>query len=75
MEIKKYGNSQEEENIEEAIKCREIVQEILNFGVNQFQVKKIIQFLSLELEDRDLMVTINDLINNNLNSNESSIIH
>ena len=58
MEIKKYGNSQEEESIEEAVKCREIVSEILNFGVNQYQIKKIIQFLSLELEDRDLMVEI-----------------
>ena len=75
MEIKKYGKSQEEEDIESTIKCREIVQEIINFGVNQFQIKKIIQFLSLELEDRELMVQINDLIKSQVENNKSSIIH
>ncbi len=75
MEIKKYGSSKEEENIEETIKCREIIQEILNFGVNQFQIMKLIQFLSLELEDRDIMLEINDVIKNNLSKEKTSIIH
>ena len=42
----------------DSIRAREIVQEILNFGVNETQKKKIIKFLSLELEDRDVMIKI-----------------
>ncbi len=75
MKIKKYGKSDEEVDVEEAVRCREIVQEILNFGVNQFQIKKIIQFLSLELEDRDLLIALNDVIKNDLEDNKTSIIH
>lgn len=74
MEIKKYGKSHEEEDIEDAIKCREIVQEILKFGVSQYQIKKIIQFLCLELEDRNLMLNLNEVIKNNV-ENKSKILH
>lgn len=42
----------------DAVKAREIVQEILNFGVNELQKKKIIKMLSLELEDRETMIKI-----------------
>ena len=42
-------------NILESSRSREIVHEILNFGVTQYQLKKIIKFLSMELEDRSLM--------------------
>jgi len=43
-------------------KSREIVQEIMNFGVSQSQIVYIIRMLSLELEDASLMNNINDLI-------------
>lgn len=36
-------------------KCREIVAEINNFGVNDFERVQIIHLISLELEDRDLI--------------------
>jgi len=49
-----------------SIRAREIVSEILNFGVNQGQIKKIIKFLSLELEDRSLMMGIASLIEDDL---------
>lgn len=52
-----------------SIKAREIVSEILNFGVNQTQLKKIIRFLSLELEDRSLMVDISTLLDSNTQNN------
>ena len=53
------------ENIEvlDLIKAREIVQEIMNFGVNDLQIKKIIKLLSLELSDRDVMISICDVLN------------
>lgn len=52
------------ENIEvlDLIKAREIVQEIMNFGVNDLQIKKIIKLLSLELSDRDVMISICDVL-------------
>ena len=52
-----------------SIKAREIVSEILNFGVNQTQLKKIIRFLSHELEDRSLMVDISTLLDSNTQNN------
>ena len=50
----------------ESSRSREIVQEILNFGVSDFQIKKIIKFLSLELEDRSLMQEIVRIITEDL---------
>ena len=57
--MKKYGNTKEENDILANAKCREIVHEILNFGVNDGQIKTLIKLLSLELEDRDMMLKIN----------------
>tara|TARA_B100001989_G_C24525695_1_gene458524 strand:- start:1038 stop:1259 length:222 start_codon:yes stop_codon:yes gene_type:complete len=39
------------EDIKSIEKCRLIKEEILKFGVNDLEIKKIIYFLSLELED------------------------
>ena len=36
-------------------RSREIVAEINNFGVNEFERVQIIHLISLELEDRDLI--------------------
>ena len=44
---------------------REIVHEIMNFGVSQQQILHIINLLALELEDNNLMREINDLIKSN----------
>ena len=44
-------------------KCRSITQEIINFGVNQNEILKIIEILSLELEDNKLMNEIFYAIN------------
>ena len=43
-------------------KSREIVNEILRFGVTQNQMHKIISLLALELEDRGMMIGIRNLI-------------
>lgn len=39
-------------------KCRDIKNEILNFGVNELELKHLIKLLCLELEDRSLMNNI-----------------
>jgi hypothetical protein len=55
---KKYGKTNEEISLIESSKCREIVHEILNFGVSQHQIKQLIKLLALELENNDLMLKI-----------------
>lgn len=57
-----YGQTKTETNATEMIQCREIVSEIMNFGVKQNQVMQIIKLLALELENRDNMLAINECI-------------
>jgi len=54
--IKSYGTTDEEADIANRAKCREIVAEILNFGVTQNQIVQIVYLLSLELENREDML-------------------
>tara|TARA_Y100000034_G_C6790797_1_gene354048 strand:- start:341 stop:568 length:228 start_codon:yes stop_codon:yes gene_type:complete len=68
--IKKYGANPEEDRILSSVQCREIVQEILNFGVDQYQMLIIIKLLSLELEDRNMMLQLTEVIDSSL-ENES----
>ena len=61
--VKRYGKvSKEEMLIEDRIQARQIVQEMLNFGVSQQQMLHIAYLLVLELEDRDAMITISECI-------------
>ncbi len=60
QDIKRYGRTDEEKRVEKTIQCRQIVSEILNFGVDEFQKAKIIQLLSMEMEDRDFMLMISE---------------
>ena len=79
QEVKIYGEMLEEKRTAEAIQAREIVQEILNFGVSQHQLTKIIYLLAIELEDRALLETLSDILRpllfkDNEKNNSSSII-
>jgi|TARA_Y100000310_G_scaffold297699_1_gene330935 hypothetical protein len=56
-------------DILEAAKCREIVQEIMNFGINHRQLLITIKLLSLELDSNALMKKINEIINEELEEN------
>ena len=62
MTIKKYGKTKEEVWVKDITVAREIVSEVLNFGVSQQQLIRIIKFLSLELEDREMMENINAIL-------------
>ena len=53
-------------------KSRDIVSEILRFGVNQQQKKSIISLLALELEDRELMISIRNCIEPSEDDSSSS---
>ena len=50
--------------LKEQMICRDILKEILNFGVSEHQKKFLIYLLSLELENVELMKKIDIAINN-----------
>ncbi len=50
------------EDLNSISKSRDITQEILNFGVNQNEILKIIELLSLELEDVFIMKEISKIL-------------
>ena len=62
MSNKIYGKTEEEEKLENAIEAREISQKIIQHGVLQFQIAKIIYLLSLELEDRNVLSDVSEAI-------------
>ena len=61
-----------DDELSDSFVARQIVHEIMNFGVNQSQLKRVIHILSLELEDRDLMLTLSDIIEKNLGISDDS---
>lgn len=57
-----YGEITGEKRINDSIQAREITREIFNFGINQYQIAKIIYLLSLELENVDVLQTVGNAI-------------
>lgn len=55
-ETKVYGETTDEKAIRDKARCREIVSEIMKFGVTQDQIVQIAYLLSLELENREVML-------------------
>ena len=74
MKTKSFGTSEEEENIEDKIKAREIVQSVLQYGVNQQQIEQIIYLFSMELENVNLMKDLTNTINQSRKGTKSNII-
>jgi len=60
------GKSELDSAADESLICREIVKEIMRFGIDQQQIMRTLYLLSLELEDRKAMVDISTLIRNYL---------
>ena len=56
-----YGKSEFEDLAEKTLRCRQIVKEIVGFGVNQYQMLKIIELLAMELDNIDHMKKISIL--------------
>ena len=48
-------------------KCRNITREILRYGVNNLEIVKIIDLLSLELEDTNIMKKVQYVLKNDIN--------
>tara|TARA_Y100001970_G_C14050872_1_gene758861 strand:- start:637 stop:879 length:243 start_codon:yes stop_codon:yes gene_type:complete len=55
-------NTQDEEDIVDRVKAREIVQAIMDHGVNQNQIYQLIFLLSMELENHNHVKEITDLV-------------
>jgi len=53
--MEKIGKTKEEIDANLIFECRQIVKNLLNFGITEQQKIKIIYLLSLELESRDAM--------------------
>ena len=53
---------------------REIVTKILDFGVSQYQILKIIEYLSLELEDRNTMLALTETLRAAIDASEQQIV-
>ncbi len=70
--MKKYGKTEEEAKAEKMFQCRQIVSEILNFGINEAQKRQIIKLLACELESVNDMKRIVNIINGKENSESSS---
>ena len=68
------NNQLAEKDASETFIARQVVQEIMAYGVTQFQVGKIIELLALELENRSLMVRIRDAISENTANDTTGII-
>tara|TARA_Y100001970_G_C14171147_1_gene824233 strand:- start:124 stop:369 length:246 start_codon:yes stop_codon:yes gene_type:complete len=77
---KKYGKIKEEKRLQESIVARDITKTIMDYGVSQYQITKIIYLLSLELENRDMSDDILAIVkevledNTDVKSEESKII-
>lgn len=58
MGIRTYGTSLDDKTIKESQEAREIVAEILNYGVSQKQILYIINDLAMNIENHDHMKRI-----------------
>ena len=74
MTTKQFGTSEEETLIKDKAKAREIVQTVLDYGVNQTQITQMIYLLSMELDNIDLMKQISNLITQSREGTKSNII-
>jgi len=68
MEYTKFGETSLEKSTKDSQVAREIVSEVLNFGVSQQQILRVAYLLSLELENKDAMINISSCIKEYLES-------
>lgn len=65
--------SEKRKELSDRALARQVVQEILNFGVNDRQVQEIIRQLALELENRGTMLKIYEFLGSSEEPTESKI--
>jgi hypothetical protein len=62
MPVEKIGTSGAEKEAAESLRCRQVVAEIMSFGVSQREILRIMHLLSLELEDRNTMSALVEIL-------------
>ena len=60
----KIGKSETERKVEKITESRNIVKEIIKFGINEEKKKDVIYFLAMELENNDLMRELCSILKN-----------
>jgi len=60
----KVGKSEFEKAAEDLEKCRQIKAEIFNFGITQDQIMQLIYLLALEIENRQALEDIVEVVDN-----------
>ena len=71
---KNTGKQVQERDLTESVVSREIVQEILKFGVSQYQIQKVIKLLALELEDNKIMKKICGILEGSENEEQKKAL-
>ena len=76
--IKKYGKTKPEADAEKSLACRQIIKEINNFGVDEYQKLHLIRLLALELENNESMKkiikTITEIKEYSINNEQQDLI-
>jgi hypothetical protein len=73
--MKKYGKSDRDIHAEKMFQCRQIVKEIIDFGVTENQKKQIIKLIALELEDNSLMKEIVESLRSERGNSSKKLIY
>lgn len=74
MKTQQFGTSNEEQYVKDKIKAREIVQTVIEYGVNQQQLEQMIYLLAMELENVSLMKDLTQIITQSREGAKSNII-
>ena len=74
MTTKQFGTSNEEQLVQDKIQAREIVQTVLEYGVNQAQIEQMIYILAMNLENVTLMKELTQSITQSREGTKSNII-
>jgi len=74
MTTKQFGTSKEEDQLQDKIKAREIIQTVLEYGVNQVQIEQMIYILAMNLENVSLMKELTQSITQSREGTKSNII-
>ena len=74
MTTKQFGTSNEEQLVQDKIKAREIIQTVLEYGVNQAQIEQMIYILAMNLENVTLMKELTQSITQSREGTKSNII-
>jgi hypothetical protein len=70
----KIGQTDTEKWAADMLVCRQITNEVISFGVSQRQLLNIIKLLAMELEHRDALVAISEVVKEALEEAKNSNI-